>query len=156
MRPPPKKHSPASGAGGSILDILEVCESDFTKNLATEEQEEADAISTYEATTQENKMSTTMKSQDVKYKTKEYKTLDKSISDLSGDRDTTNTELTAVLDYYAKIKERCIAKPESYEERKARREAEIKGLKEALSILENETAFMQRGKRSLRSRHLAM
>merc|ERR1719207_292646 len=151
---PPQKHSKASGAGGSIIDILEVCESDFAKNLASVEQEEADAIEVYEKTTQENKLSNTMKSQDVKYKTKEYKGLDKSISDLSGDRDTTNTELSAVLDYYAKLKERCIAKPESYEERKARREAEISGLKEALSILENETAFMQRGKRSLRHSHL--
>merc|ERR1711959_257859 len=85
----------------------------------------------------------------LKYKTKEYKGLDKSISDLSGERDNTNTELSAVLEYYAKIKDRCIAKPESYEERKARREAEIKGLKEALQILEDETAFMQRGKHSL-------
>jgi len=151
----PKKHSAASGAGGSILDILEVCESDFTKNLAAEEQEEADAVSTYEATTQENKMDTTMKSQDAKYKTKEHKGLDKSIADLSGDRDTTSTELSAVLDYDAKLKGRCIAKPESYEERKARREAEVNGLKEALSILESETAFMQQGKRSLRAR-LAM
>jgi hypothetical protein len=152
----PKKHSAASGAGGSIIDILEVCESDFTKNLATEETEEADAVDVYEKTTQENKLSTTMKSQDSKYKTKEFKGLDKSVSDLSGDRDTTSTELSAVLDYYGKIKERCIAKPESYEERKARREAEINGLKEALSILESETAFMQRGKRSLRNRNSAM
>merc|ERR1711988_1017238 len=143
----PKKHSKASGAGGSIIDILEVCESDFAKNLAAEESEEADAVAVYEKTTQENKMETTMKSQDVKYKTKEFKGLDKSIAELSGDRDTTNTELSAVLDYYAKIKERCIAKPETYAERKARREAEIQGLKEALSILENETAFMQRSKR---------
>merc|ERR1740138_1395272 len=88
---PPQKHSKASGAGGSIIDILEVCESDFAKNLAAEEQEEADAIEVYEKTTQENKLSTTMKSQDVKYKPKEFKGLDKSISDLSGDRDTTNT-----------------------------------------------------------------
>merc|ERR1719235_3151816 len=49
---PPKKHSKASGAGGSILNILEVVESDFTKNLATEETEEADAIAVYEKTTQ--------------------------------------------------------------------------------------------------------
>merc|ERR1719364_596504 len=146
----PKKHEKASGAGGSIIDILEVCESDFAKNLAAEEQEESDAIEVYEKTTQENKLSTTMKSQDVKYKTKEFKGLDKSITDLTGDKDTTSTELSAVLDYYGKIKGRCIAKPETYEERKARREAEIEGLKQALTILEEETAFMQRGKRGHR------
>merc|ERR1719182_861736 len=152
----PKKHSKSGGAGGSIIDILEVVESDFTKNLAAEETEEADAIAVYEKTTQDNKLANTMKSQDVKYKTKEYKGLDKSISELSGDRDTTNTELSAVLDYYAKIKDRCIAKPESYEERKARREAEINGLKDALQILEEETAFMQRGKRGVKSSFLGM
>jgi len=159
MQQPAKPHKfvKASGAGDSIIDILEVVESDFTKNLAAEETQEADAIDVYEKTTQDNKLSTTMKSQDVKYKTQEFKGLDKSISELSGDRDTTSTELGAVLEYYGKLKERCIAKPETYEQRKARREAEIQGLKEALSILENETAFMQRGKHSLRrSRHLSM
>jgi hypothetical protein len=150
----PKLHKPATGAGGSIIDILEVVESDFTKNLATEETEEEDAIATYEKVTQDNKLATTMKSQDVKYKTQEYKALDKSISELSGERDTTNTELSAVLEYYAKLKDRCIAKPETYEERKARREAEIEGLKEALNILETETAFLQSGKRGRRQRFM--
>merc|ERR1712194_581692 len=88
-----------------------------------------------------------MKSQDSKYKTKEAAGLDKEIAELSSDRDTTNTELSAVIEYYGKVKERCVAKPESYEERKARRAAEIEGLKEALSILENEAAFMQRGRK---------
>merc|ERR1719375_1580763 len=147
----PQKHSKSGGAGGSIIDILEVCESDFTKNLADEETEEADAVAVYEKTTQDNKLAVTMKTQDVKYKTKEFKGLDKSISELSAERDNTNTELSAVLEYYAKIKDRCIAKPETYEERKARREAEIKGLKEALQILEEETAFVQRGKHGRRN-----
>jgi chromosome segregation ATPase len=152
----PKLHSKASGAGGSIIDILEVVESDFTKNLAAEETQEEDAIAVYEKTTQDNKLATTMKSQDVKYKTQEFKGLDKSITELSTERDTTNTELEAVLEYYAKIKDRCIAKPETYEERKAKREAEIEGLKQALNILETETAFMQRGKRGHRRNFMAL
>merc|ERR1719253_2431392 len=147
----PEQHSKSGGAGGSIIDILEVCESDFTKNLADEETQESDAVAVYEQTTQDNKLAVTTKTQDVKYKTKEFKGLDKSISELSAERDNTNTELSAVLEYYAKIKDRCVAKPETYEERKARREAEIQGLKEGLQILEDETAFVQRGKRSHRN-----
>merc|ERR1719160_967531 len=58
----PKKHSAASGAGGSIIDILEVCEADFTKNLAEGENQEADAVAVYEQTTQDNKLANTMKS----------------------------------------------------------------------------------------------
>jgi len=144
----PEKHSKAGGAGSSIIGMLEVVESDFAKSLAKEETAEADAESEYEKTTQENKISKTMKEQDVKYATQEYKTLDKTISELSSDRETTSTELTAVLDYFAKIKERCIAKPETYSERAERRKAEIEGLKEALRILEDEVAFTQRGKHS--------
>jgi len=150
---PPQQHSKASGAGGSIINILEVCESDFATNLAKENSEEADSAEEYEKTTQENKVATQMKTQDAKYKQKEAVGLDKEIAALSSDRDNTNTELQAVLQYYGQIKERCVAKPETYEERKARREAEIAGLKEALSILENEAAFMQRKHRGRKGRH---
>merc|ERR1719456_1292888 len=139
----PKKHSKAGGAGGSIINLLEVCESDFASNLATEETEEATRAEAYEQNTQENKIATTSKKSDVKYKTQESVSLDKTVAELSGDRDTTSTELAAVNEYWAKISGRCIAKPESYEERKRRREAEIEGLKEALTVLESETAFVQ-------------
>merc|ERR1712217_486527 len=115
--------------------------------LAKETTEEDDAEADYQKTTQENKVTNTMKTQDVKYKTQEFQGLDKAVADMSADRDTANSELSAVMDYYGKVKDRCIAKPETYEQRKARREAEIQGLKDALAILENETAFMQRGKK---------
>merc|ERR1719382_1621840 len=140
----PEKHSKAGGAGSSIIGILEVVESDFANNLAKEEAEEADAQALYEKTTQENSITKTMKDQDVKYKTQESKSLDNTVAEYSSDREAANTELSAVLDFYGKIKERCIAKPETYEERKRRREAEINGLREALTVLKEETAFVQR------------
>jgi len=140
----PESHVKAGGAGQGIINILEVVESDFAENLAKEETEEADAQSSYDKTSMENKVSKTLKEQDVKYKTQEIKSLGKSLSELSADRESAEAEYAAVMEYYGKIKDRCIAKPETYEERKKRRAAEIAGLKEALSILENETAFMQR------------
>merc|ERR1711920_1214729 len=140
----PEIHSKSGGAGGSIIDILEVVESDFATNLAKEEAEEADAQSEYEKVTQENAVTKTLKDQDVKYRTLEAKSQDATVADYSSDRQTASAELSAVLDYYGKIKDRCIAKPETYAERARRRQAEIAGLKEALSILEDETAFVQR------------
>merc|ERR1719277_1711989 len=144
----PETHSKAQGAGESIINILQVCESDFASSLAKEEKEEADQLAEYEKITQENAVTKTLKDQDVKYKTQEFTGLDKAISDMTEDLKTEQTELDAVNAYYGKVKDRCIAVPETYEERKARREAEINGLKEALNILETETALMQRGRRA--------
>merc|ERR1719296_581055 len=140
----PVQHSASTGAGGSIIDILEVVESDFAKNLAKEETEESDAQAEYEKVSQENAVTKTLKEQDVKYKTQEAKAMDSTVAEYSSDRETANTELSAVLDFYGKLKGRCIAKPETYAERAARRQAEIAGLKEALSVLEDETALVQR------------
>merc|ERR1719487_824217 len=141
---PPSTHSASGDAGGSIISMLEVTESDFSKNLAQANMEEEDAQSTYDTQTQENKQTKTMKEQDAKYKAAEAKGLDKTVSELSEDLAGEQTELDAVLEYRAKLDEKCVKKPETYEERKARREAEIKGLKDALEILETEAAFLQR------------
>jgi len=145
----PEHFEKATGAADSIVGILEVVESDFATNLAKEESQEDSASSTYEKTTQANKIRTAEMEQDVKYKSQEAKSLDKGVSELSSDRSSANTELDAVMEYYGQIKARCIAKPETYEARKQRREAEIAGLKQALDILENETAFVQRKRRNV-------
>merc|ERR1719158_2062562 len=105
----PQQHEKSSGAGGSIVNILEVVESDFANNLAKENSEEADSASNYEKVTQENKVATATKTQDAKYKTKEAAGLDKQISEFSSDKETSSTELSAVMEYYGKIKERCVA-----------------------------------------------
>merc|ERR1719146_284955 len=154
----PVNHAPAAGAGGGIISILEVCESDFAKNLAEEETEESDSQEAYEKLTQENKVSVAEKQQDAKYKGQEAKSLDKNIAAQSADRDTAQTELDAVLEYYEKLQDRCVAKPETYEVRKQRREAEIAGLKQALEILAGDAVLLQKGSsralRGIRARAL--
>merc|ERR1719161_1678414 len=97
----------------------------------------------YEQTTKENDIAKLTKDQDVKYKTKEAKSLDEGVAELSGDRSAVQSELDAVLEYFEKINAQCVEKAEPYEEKKKRREDEIAGLKEALTVLENEAALTQ-------------
>jgi len=138
-----KAHSSSDGAGSGIIGMLEVIESDFTKGLTEMVAAEQTAAATYEKETKENEIEKTTKTQDVKYKTKEAAGLDKAVAELTADREGVESELDAVNDYLASLEKKCTYKVESYEERKARREAEINGLKEALDILESETAFVQ-------------
>merc|ERR1712045_724832 len=93
----------------------------------------------------ENEIEKTTKDQDVAYKTKEAKGLDKAVADASSDRSAVQAELDAVEAYLKTLKSECIEEAETYAERKARFEAEIAGLKEALQILESETALIQQG-----------
>jgi len=138
----PEIHQSSGGAGSSIIGILEVVESDFSKNLAELSLAEDEAEAGYQKITQENKVTKAAKEQDVKYKEQESANLKKSASELTSDRDSANSELSAVVQYLAKLNDMCVAKAETYEEKVRRRTAEISGLKEALSIL-SESAFLQ-------------
>jgi len=138
-----KAHSSSGGAGGGIIGMLEVIESDFTQGITEMVAAEQTAAATYDQETKENAIEKTTKDQDVKYKTQEAASLDKSIAEVTTDRDGVKAELDAVNEYLEGLNKKCTYKVESYEERKARREAEITGLKDALSILESETAFVQ-------------
>mmetsp|Transcript_36880 Transcript_36880/g.78254 ORF Transcript_36880/g.78254 Transcript_36880/m.78254 type:complete len:735 (+) Transcript_36880:169-2373(+) len=146
----PEYHEAAADASTGIIGLLEVIEADFGKSLAQAEMEEDSAATEYEKISMQNRVTKVTKEQDVKYKTKESAELDKSIAELSSDRESTQTELDAVLEYSKTLRAQCIVTPETYEERTARREAEIAGLREALSILEGEVAFLEKPKKALR------
>jgi len=138
-----KAHDAADGAASGVISLLEVCEADFAKNLAQVNTDEDMAVAAYEKETKENEIETTTKDQDVAYKTKDAKQLDKYAAELKSDRTGVQDELDAVLEYLSRIEARCIAKAETYANRAGRRAAEIAGLKEALQILESETALVQ-------------
>jgi len=147
-------HGSAGGSSTGIIGLLEVCESDFSKELAEITEAEESSARAYETETKANEITKVTKDQDVKFKTKEAGSLDKSVSEYSSDKTGVETELGAVNEYLKELEGRCIAKAESYGDRKARREAEIAGLKEAQTILENETALIQtRAKHFMSVRH---
>merc|ERR1740121_3548505 len=74
-------HDSAQGAGNGIIELLEVVEADFSKNLAQITSDEDQSAAEYEAVSKENELDRTLKEQDVKYKTKESNELERTIKE---------------------------------------------------------------------------
>jgi hypothetical protein len=137
-----------SDIASTIISVLEMSEEDFTTLLAETESTEDEAVKAYETLTDENKMSKATKETEAKGKASEVKSLTVQLSHSKEDHASTSSELDAVLAYIDKLKPQCEEKAMSYAEKKAKREAEIAGLKEALEIL-SEVSLVQ-SKTSLR------
>lgn len=125
----------SSSASTGILGMLEVVESDFGRSLAQAETAEATKAEDYESMTKQNKLTKVQKDQDQKYKTKAAVALDQAVGDLSSDGESTKEELSAVLTYQESLAKQCYDGGLSYEEKAAKRQEEIDGLKEALVSL---------------------
>merc|ERR1719235_688062 len=132
----PSFGSAKGDTGHSIISILEMAAEDFTRTYTEIESEEAAAKKAYEKLSQENKVSRAAKEAEAKAKASEVKSLTVTLENAQTDISGVSTELSAVMDYLDKLKPQCETKAMSYEEKKQKREAEIEGLKEALSILE--------------------
>merc|ERR1719456_189844 len=104
------------------------------------------AAAAYEKQTKENEVSKAAKEADSKAKQSEIKSLTVELGHSKEDHASTSAELDAVLSYLEKLRPQCEDKAMSYAEKKAAREAEIAGLKEALEILEG-SALLQMPKR---------
>merc|ERR1711881_717093 len=104
----------------------------------------------YAKQSDENKIAKATKLSNAKAKASEVKSLTVALENSGTDKDMVSKELDAVLSYLDKLKPQCETKVMSYAEKKARREAEIEGLKEALDILATDTAFVQASLRGAR------
>merc|ERR1719420_2655022 len=122
-------------SSGGVLGMLEVCQSDFarleadTASAEDASQQEFDSFTSDSGVDKATKTATMKHKEDMK--TKDESSLQTAKKDLAG----VTEELDAALQYYEKLKPSCVDAGESYEERVARREAEIQSLKEALKIL---------------------
>merc|ERR1719421_750918 len=137
-----------SDIASTIISVLEMSEEDFTTLLAETEATEDAAAKAYAKLTDENKVSKASKQTEAKGKASEVKSLTVQLEHSKEDSASVSKELDAVNAYIDKLKPQCVEKAMSYAEKKAAREAEIAGLKEALGILEG--SFLQT-KTSLRA-----
>jgi len=136
--------SPA-GAMSGILAMLELVEEDTSKQLATANAEESAAVAEYKKLTESNKFSKMTKEKTVGYRGKEIKAWSKTMTEYSSDLDGLTTQMESVDEAAKLIRKQCDAQPQSYADKKARREAEMEGLKDGMAALEAQTAsFLQR------------
>jgi len=121
--------------GSGIVGVLELAESDFAQNLAEVRTAEKAAADEYNVLMEDSKMNLAVKEVELKGKQSEMKSVQVGLRDSTADKAGLSTELDAVLQYLDELKPQCETQVPSYAERKAAREAEIEGLKEALTIL---------------------
>jgi len=131
----PEMGGAKTDVAGTIISILEVAESDFTRMLAESESQETAAKTQFEKMMKENAVARAASEQEVKGNEDEIKALEMSLLNYKEDQGSANKELDAVMEYLDSLKPQCESKVMSYAERKSRRESEIEGLKEALEIL---------------------
>merc|ERR1719158_146017 len=113
--------------------------------LAEADADEETAAAAFTKLSNENKVTKASKEAEIKGKQSEIRSLSTNLQNYNEDKASVGGELDAVLSYLDKLKPECEVKVMSYEEKVARREAEIEGLKEALGILEGQDipAFVQ-------------
>jgi len=114
----PENWEANQGAGAAIIGLLEVIESDIATNLAQEDSEETESETAYKKATQDNSMSKALKNADIRGKTQEFTSTDREVQEISADYGAAGEELAAVLEYDAKVKDRCVEKPDGYAVRK--------------------------------------
>merc|ERR1719149_181965 len=131
----PEFNSGKTDVAGTIISMLEVAMSDFTRLLAEAEASESAAKNAFDKLVKENAVVRAANEQEVAGNEDEVKSTEMALLNYKDDQSSTNKEMSAVMDYLEKLKPQCESKVMSYAERKARREAEIEGLKEALEIL---------------------
>merc|ERR1719456_2038730 len=119
----------------TVIEVLEMSEEDFTRLLAEAEADEQNAAAEFQTLAQDTRVSKASKEAEISGKESEVKSLTVDLNNHNEDKDAVAKELEAVQAYMDKLKPQCEEKAMSYEEKKARREAKIDGLKEALEII---------------------
>jgi len=130
------KGNQAQGAG--IIGMLETIKSDFERTVKTTEEEEYKASREFAAFSQETKVSISSKTTGLKNTNNELELTNSNLVAALNDLKETQKLLDASLEQLEKLRPACVDTGMTYEERVARREAEIEALKKAICVLDEE------------------
>jgi len=133
-----KPYKGMGGESGGVVGMLEVIESDFARLEADTKAAEASAQKEYDTFMTDSKVDKEAKSTDIEHKTSKKQDQSQALTVKKDDLEGTQKELDAALAYFDKLKPSCVDSGVSFEDRVARREDEIKSLKDALRILNGE------------------
>merc|ERR1719395_304988 len=122
-------------SSGGVLSMLEVCESDFARLEADTTAGEDAAQKEYDGFMSDSAVDKATKTANSKHKSEMKVKAESALQTAKKDLEGVTAELDAAMEYYEKLKPSCVDAGESYEERVARRKAEIESLQEALKIL---------------------
>jgi len=122
---------------GGIFGLLEVVHSDFQRLTTETSTSEYQAAAEYEKFMDESDTSIALKETEKKHKEEKKARKDQRVTELTKEKELTQGELDAAVEYYDKLKSDCVDKKQSYEERVEARKMEIQSLQEAVTILRN-------------------
>merc|ERR1719436_338424 len=123
---------------GGVVGMLEVIQSDFARLEADTAAAEAAAQKQYDKFMEDSRVDKAEKETSIKAKTAKKQGQEQALVQKKSDVEGTQKELDAALSYFDKLKPSCIDAGVSYDDRVARRQAEIESLQTALRILNGE------------------
>merc|ERR1719388_731626 len=128
---PPKLGGRKDASAGGNLSILDMMSDQFSATVDKLQREEREAVEAYEKLTNENEVALTAKKMEIKTSESQIMSLTEAVGDHTTDKTEQIKAMDAILAYAEKLKPTCENRVVPYAERKAKREAEIEGLKEA-------------------------
>jgi len=123
------------GESAGVLGMLDVIASDFARLESETNAAEATAEKAQDKFMEDSKVSKATKSAQVENKTEKVQDQKQALTVANSDLEGTQTQLSAALTYFDKLKPSCVNEGVTYAERVRKRKEEIESLQESLKIM---------------------